>query len=97
MDLEQYLRFVGAFILVLALIGLVAWVGRRFGLMPRAGNAQSGRRLQVVEVAPVDARRRLVLIRRDDVEHLLLLGQGADVVIESGVRTNVSRSREDAA
>ncbi len=45
------------------------------------------RRLGVVEVAAVDTRRRLVLVRRDDVEHLVLLGLNNDLVIESGIRT----------
>lgn len=39
-------------------------------------------RLQVLDQVPVDARRRLVLIRRDDVEHLLLIGGPQDLVIE---------------
>ncbi|HUN51703.1 MAG TPA: flagellar biosynthetic protein FliO, partial [Candidatus Sulfotelmatobacter sp.] len=85
MDFSQYLRFVAALIAVLALIGVVAVAARRFGLMPRATGASQGRRLQVVEVAPVDARRRLVLIRRDAVEHLVLLGQNADLLVESGI------------
>jgi flagellar protein FliO/FliZ len=85
MDLGQYFRFVAALVAVLALIGAVAWAARRFGLMPRATGAAQGRRLQVLEVAPIDARRRLVLVRRDAVEHLILLGQGADLLIESGI------------
>jgi hypothetical protein len=44
-----------------------------------------GRRLEVVEQANVDGRRRLVLIRRDDVEHLVMTGGPADVVIETGI------------
>ena len=44
------------------------------------------RRLEVVDHASVDARRKLVLIRRDDVEHLLLTGGPVDVVIETGIK-----------
>jgi hypothetical protein len=43
------------------------------------------RRLEVVDQASVDARRRLVLIRRDDVEHLIMTGGPVDVVIETGI------------
>jgi hypothetical protein len=46
-------------------------------------------RLGVVEQAAVDSRRRLVLIRRDDVEHLIMTGGPVDVVIENGI--SVSR------
>lgn len=86
MDMTAYLKFVIALIFVLGLIAAFAWVVRRFG--PRgmvAAQGKRGRRLAVVEMAPVDARRRLVLVRRDGVEHLLLLGAAGDLVIESGV------------
>ena len=46
---------------------------------------RQGRRLDVVEQANVDGRRRLVLIRRDDVEHLVMTGGPVDVVIETGI------------
>ena len=42
-------------------------------------------RLGVIEQASVDARRRLVLIRRDGVEHLIMTGGPVDVVIETGI------------
>lgn len=43
-------------------------------------------RLGVVEQASVDGRRRLVLIRRDGVEHLIMTGGPVDVVIETGIQ-----------
>lgn len=43
------------------------------------------KRLDVVDQATVDGRRRLVLIRRDDVEHLIMTGGPVDVVIETGI------------
>jgi hypothetical protein len=42
------------------------------------------RRLGVVETASVDQRRKLVLIRRDDVEHLIITGGPVDMVVETG-------------
>ena len=80
-------RFVVAFVIVLALIGLTFWLIRRFGTA-RVGNAaQRGRqpRLAVIDAAPVDGRRRLVLIRRDNVEHLLLIGGPSDFVVEQNI------------
>jgi Flagellar biosynthesis protein, FliO len=44
-----------------------------------------GSRLGISEYYEIDKTRRLVLIRRDDVEHLVLIGGGQDVVVESGV------------
>ena len=45
------------------------------------------RRLEIVEHASLDGRRKLVLIRRDDVEHLLMTGGPVDVVVETGIST----------
>ena len=42
-------------------------------------------RLGVSEQATVDSRRKLVLVRRDDVEHLIMTGGPVDVVIETGI------------
>ena len=42
-------------------------------------------RMQVVEVANMDGRRKLLLIRRDDVEHLIMTGGPVDMVIETGI------------
>ena len=67
---------------VLALIGIVAWVLRRFGPNLRLGRAG---RLGVVETVALDSRRRLMLVRRDGVEHLLLIGGTGDLVVESGI------------
>lgn len=43
------------------------------------------KRLEVVEQTSIDGRRKLVLIRRDHVEHLVMTGGPADVVIETGI------------
>lgn len=43
------------------------------------------RRLSVTEQFNIDSRRRLVLIRRDDVEHLIMTGGPVDIVLESGI------------
>ena len=46
---------------------------------------RSERRLEIVTHTSVDNRRRLVLVRRDGVEHLLMTGGPIDVVIETGI------------
>ena len=80
-------RFVVAFVIVLALIGLTFWLIRRFGTARVGNGAQRGRqpRLAVIDAAPVDGRRRLVLVRRDNVEHLLLIGGPSDFVVEQNI------------
>lgn len=86
MDFENYLRFALALVFVLVLIVLVGWIFRRLGFGTAAPTTARHRRLGVVEVLSLDAKRRLVLVRRDDVEHLLLLGATADHVVEGGIR-----------
>jgi flagellar protein FliO/FliZ len=81
----DYLRFLLALAAVIGMIALLAWCARRFRLGGFAGAALNSGRLAVVETLPIDGRQRLVLIRSDDREHLLLLGQDRSLVIESGV------------
>ena len=75
-----------AFAIVFVLIIATFWLLRRFG-GTRIGGASRGRqpRLAVIDAAAVDGRRRLVLIRRDNVEHLVMIGGPSDVVIEQNI------------
>src|ERR1700750_194345 len=83
----QTLTFLFAFIAVLALIGVAAWLVRRFANNRLGANTQRGRmpRLAVIDAAAVDGRRRLVLVRRDNVEHLLMIGGPTDIVVEPNI------------
>ena len=87
MDLSSFTRTIAALAFVLALIGLCTWAARRFGLMARitVDRKNKARRLHMVDVLNIDARRRLVLLRRDDVEHLVLFNADKDTVIETGI------------
>src|SRR5215467_7728819 len=88
------ITFIVAFIVVLALIGVAAWLVRRFANSRLGANTNRGRmpRLAVIDAAAVDGRRRLVLVRRDNVEHLLMIGGPTDIVVEPNiVRATASR------
>lgn len=89
MEYTDYLRFLVALVFVLALIGILALFARRAGIgYPANLSRKMGtKRIQIVETAPVDGRRRLVLVRRDDVEHLLILGQNSETVIETDIKS----------
>jgi flagellar protein FliO/FliZ len=83
MEMMSLLRAVLALILVLGLIGAAAWAVRRFGPGGLfSARPSKARRLGVIETLAVDARHRLVLVRRDDREHLLLLGPAQSLVVE---------------
>src|SRR5947209_13669371 len=95
-DLPLAAKFVLAFAIVLALIALAAFAFRRFGGARLGAPTARGRqpRLAVIDAASVDGRRRLVLIRRDNIEHLVLIGGPTDVVIEQNIVRAVPRSEE---
>ena len=85
LDLSGLLRFAVALGVVLLLIAAVAWIARRFmagGAVPYGKK----RRLALVEVLPLDGKSRLAIVRRDEVEHLIVLGPAATTVVESGFR-----------
>jgi hypothetical protein len=91
-----------ALVIVIALIALVAWLVRRFASNRLGGGNVRGRqpRLAVIDAANVDARRRLILIRRDNIEHLLMIGGPSDIVVEPNiVRAGAARepARESGA
>jgi flagellar protein FliO/FliZ len=83
----QGLTFFFAFVAVLALIGAAAWLVRRFAGNRLGANTNRGRapRLAVIDAAAVDGRRRLVLVRRDNIEHLLMIGGPTDIVVEPNI------------
>ena len=85
MDFDSYLRLIIALVIVIAMIGGAGWIVRRFGWGARFVARAGARRLAVLEVLPMDAKRRLVLFRRDGVEHLILVGAEGDLLIERGI------------
>jgi len=86
MDILLYL-FLFALLALLAVAAVWVVKGYLNGQSPTAAifGPRPERRLGVVEQANVDGRRRLILVRRDDVEHLILTGGPVDVVIETGI------------
>ena len=84
---QSGLKVVLFVIVVLGLLALAFWLLRQFGGGRLVSGATRGRqpRLAVIDQATVDGRRRLVLIRRDNVEHLLIIGGPSDVVVEQNI------------
>lgn len=83
LDILDYMRFLGALVLIIGMIAGAAWLARRYGLAPKVtgGNGRIG----IVAVQSLDTRRKLVLVRRDDREHLLVVGPTGESVIETGI------------
>ena len=82
MNLEALDRYLTPAAIVL--VGLVAlWLIAR--LVGRKVAGRRGSRLAVSEFHEIDKSRRLVLVRRDDVEHLVMIGGSQDMLIETGI------------
>lgn len=85
-NFTDYVKFALAFIFVLSLIWLAATAAKRFGFgLPSTPRKSAERRLTIIESLNIDGKRRLVLIRRDDTEHLLLLGTGSELLVEGAI------------
>ncbi len=86
MEIFEFLRFASALVFVLALIGSLGWMVRHFKLAERfASFGPATRRLKVIESLPLDPRRRLLIVRRDDTEHLLVTGPSGEIVVETHI------------
>ena len=94
-EMPLAVRFFVAFLIVLGVIGAIWWTVRRFG-SGRLGASTRGRqpRLAVIDYASVDNRRRLILVRRDNVEHLLMIGGPSDIVVEPNIVRAVPAARD---
>jgi hypothetical protein len=91
---ENGTKFVVAAVVVLLgllCLALVLWIvrGRPSSPFIRGGRNRTPR-LAVLDAAAIDTRRRLVLVRRDDVEHLILIGGPTDVVVETRIASQAS-------
>jgi flagellar biogenesis protein FliO len=79
--------WVGLALVLLVVVLFLIRILRRFGSGTFVAGGRNRRtRLAVMDAAAIDSRRRLVLVRRDDVEHLLLIGGPTDVVVEHDIR-----------
>lgn len=86
MDGPSYLTFAAALVFVLALMGLLAFVLKRFGPGAAGGLISTGkRRLKIIETLPLDARRKAVLLQRDNRQHLVILGPAGETVVETDI------------
>ncbi|HWY61539.1 MAG TPA: flagellar biosynthetic protein FliO [Rhizomicrobium sp.] len=91
MEFLDIFRYLGALLLVLALIGAAALAARKFGV-PGVTKAFPDKRLHIVETLMVGPRQRLFIVRRDSVEHLVLSGPDGASVIEANIVTALPSS-----
>lgn len=85
-QLTDYIQYALALLFVLALIGILATLAKRTGFagaLPR--HRSRDRRLSISEVLALDGKRRLILLRRDTTEHLVIIGPNSETVVETGI------------
>lgn len=83
----EYLNVIAALVFVLSLMALLVFVMKKLGLggaMP--ANMGAKKRLKVIEALPLDAKHRLLLIQRDETQHLIIVGGNGEVVVERGIK-----------
>jgi hypothetical protein len=86
-NLDTLVLAIAAVLFVAALGALSVWAFKTFfGKQGAQGFRPREKRLAVVEWATIDAKRRLLLVRRDDVEHLVMIGGPVDIMLETGIK-----------
>jgi len=91
MDWMHYLQFFVALVIVLALMGLLTLALKRLNLA-QSGLHGRGNRLKIVEQRMIDSRHKAAIIRCDDTDHLVILGQNGNTVI----KTDIEPPKEDS-
>jgi flagellar protein FliO/FliZ len=85
-DIPILLKLFAALALVLGLMGGLALIMKKLGLSANTATTKGKKRLRIIEAIPLDARRRLVLLQRDDVQHLVILGATTETLIETDIK-----------
>ncbi len=78
---DVYFRVIFGLVAVIGLIGVAAFIARKIGLGTTPSFGGRKRRLAITETLPLDARRRLLIVRCDDREHLIILGAQSETVV----------------
>jgi flagellar protein FliO/FliZ len=83
MEWQALMQAMGALLLVVALIIGAAYLSRRLGIEKKLAGLRKDARLRVIETVSLDMRHRVVIVRRDAREHVLVLGPSQIQVVES--------------
>ncbi len=92
MDTPSLLRFFLAFAMVMALMGGLAFI-LKYISQNRLAPKNSNRRLSVVEVLGLDAKRRAMILKCDEDEHLVILSQSGETIVQQNLKTPKSTTR----
>lgn len=85
-SLPDIVRLLLALTFVVGLMGGLALFLKKLGIAEHSAPTPKKRRLKIIESLPLDSRRRVAIIQRDDTQHLVLLGVNSDTVIETNIK-----------
>lgn len=86
MEATSIVQAFSALLFVIALILLTSYLLRKYGSSKiHTGGESRKKRLEICDSIVVDTRRRLVLVRCDNREHLLLLAPDREMIVESDI------------
>lgn len=85
--LPDFLKMIAALAFVVALMGGLAILIKRLGLAQGLPSSAAQKRLKVIESIPLDPRRRAVLLRCDDKDHLVILGPNGETLIKADIQS----------
>lgn len=95
MDTEQYIKLGLAFLLVMALMGLLSLILRKMNAFQSGVNGKSNR-LKIVEQRMIDTKHKAVILRCDDKDHLVIISQnGNTVTVDTGITPPKEISKKD--
>jgi flagellar protein FliO/FliZ len=89
MEISQYLQFAAALLVVLALMGLLAFALKKLNIA-QSGMHGKGNRIKIMEQRMIDSRHKVAIIRCDDKDHLVILGQNSNTVIKADMEVQSS-------
>jgi flagellar biogenesis protein FliO len=89
METELLLKAFFSLVLVIGLIGLLALLYKRYGIERNLMNKGKPKKLKIEEFIYLDSRRKLVLVKKDEHELLILLSPTGEIIIPTGLRPAV--------
>lgn len=91
MDLIDFFRYFAALAMVMGLLGFAWLAAKRYGL-PGIVKGASMKRLAITETLVMGPRHKLLLIKRDNIEHLVLMSPQGATVIEGGIADGFAKA-----
>ncbi len=85
-EMPQIMRLIIALIIVLGLMGGLAFIIKKLGLSADTTfKTNNKRRLKLIESLPLDTRRRMAIVECDGVQHFIILGMNGETVVQNNL------------